>query len=238
MKKYIKSNSYDETFVNKHIMGPNPLYLLEEICNHMTITPDMKILDLGCGMGLTSIFLAKEYGATVYATDLWIKPTENLERIRQFGLEDKVIPIYADANALPYAEDYFDAVVAIDSYHYFAYNNDYFTNVLSKLLKKNAQIGIAVPGLTHEVDGLPKYFDGIWAGDGFDTFGTLESWKDIFGKSNLVDIVSSGEIEKAREMWYHWGKIARERLNFNDDDILDADEDKLLTLIYLVAKMK
>ena len=43
-------------------MGPNPLWLLEELCEHMNLTPGMKILDMGCGKGLTSVFLAKEYG--------------------------------------------------------------------------------------------------------------------------------------------------------------------------------
>ena len=38
----------------------------------------MKILDLGCGKGLTSIFLAKEFGVQVYATDLWITAAEIL----------------------------------------------------------------------------------------------------------------------------------------------------------------
>jgi cyclopropane fatty-acyl-phospholipid synthase-like methyltransferase len=29
----------------------------------------MKILDLGCGMGLSAFYLAQEYGADVFATD-------------------------------------------------------------------------------------------------------------------------------------------------------------------------
>lgn len=47
----------------------------------------MKILDLGCGKGLTSIFLAKEFGVQVYATDLWITAAENFERFKSSGLK-------------------------------------------------------------------------------------------------------------------------------------------------------
>jgi cyclopropane fatty-acyl-phospholipid synthase-like methyltransferase len=60
-------------------MGPNPLQLAEELCTNMKLSPGMKVLDMGCGKGLTSIFFAKEFGVTVFANDPWIDPTENLE---------------------------------------------------------------------------------------------------------------------------------------------------------------
>ena len=69
-------------------MGPNSLKMLEELTCGMDLKPGMKVLDLGCGKGLTSIFLAKEFGVTVYATDLWIGATENYERFKDLGLAD------------------------------------------------------------------------------------------------------------------------------------------------------
>lgn len=69
---YKRSNKYDMEFSKTNMMGPNCLKIIEELTNKMEITPNMKILDLGCGTGLTSIYLAKEFGATVFATDLWI----------------------------------------------------------------------------------------------------------------------------------------------------------------------
>ena len=42
-------------------------------------------LDLGCGKGLSSIFLAREFGVEVWAADLWIKPTENYKRFIEAG---------------------------------------------------------------------------------------------------------------------------------------------------------
>ncbi|WP_181454730.1 SAM-dependent methyltransferase [Paenibacillus dendritiformis] len=60
--------------------GSAPLWLLEELCDHMELSPGMKVLDMGCGKGLPSVFLAKEYGVTVFANDLWISATENLRR--------------------------------------------------------------------------------------------------------------------------------------------------------------
>ena len=35
-------------------MGPNPLWLLEELCQHLDLRLGMKGLNMGCGKGLTS----------------------------------------------------------------------------------------------------------------------------------------------------------------------------------------
>src|SRR5918997_725017 len=79
----------------------------------------MGVLDLGCGRATSSIFLAREFGVQVWATDLWIGASENSLRIRDAGLEDRVFPLHADARSLPYAGEYFDAIVSLDSYPYY-----------------------------------------------------------------------------------------------------------------------
>ena len=67
----------------------------------------------------SSIFLHREFGVQVWAADLWFSPAENLERIRDAGAEAGVFPIRADARALPFATEFFDAVVSIDSFVYY-----------------------------------------------------------------------------------------------------------------------
>lgn len=44
------------------------------------------VCDLGSGQGLTSVFLAKEYGLKVYATDLWSNSEENRRFFDAYGL--------------------------------------------------------------------------------------------------------------------------------------------------------
>ncbi|MBB3731832.1 SAM-dependent methyltransferase [Nonomuraea dietziae] len=55
-------------------MGPNPLWLLEDLSADLGLKPGMRVLDLGSGMGATSVFLAREFGVEVVAADLWIVP--------------------------------------------------------------------------------------------------------------------------------------------------------------------
>jgi len=109
MKQYPKTAKYDASWIEQNWMGPNPLWLLEDLCERMDLHPGMKVLDMGCGKGLTSVFLAKEYGVTVFANDLWISATDNLRRFEEAGASGKVFPIHAEAHALPYAEGFFDA---------------------------------------------------------------------------------------------------------------------------------
>ncbi len=240
MYNHTKSDKYDKNFVLNNIMGPNPMYLLEEMCDYLNLRPGMRVLDLGCGKGLTSIFLAKEYGVTVFATDLWITATENYDRFKQMGPDDKIIPIHADANALPFADEYFDAAVAVDSYHYFGANETYLP-VFAKLVKKGGSLGIACPGLTRDVGGvIPESIRTYWQADedDFKTFQTAEWWKSCWQNSGLVDVTRCAEVEDAREIWYEWARVAREKYNFNDDLILDADTSRLLTLFFMTAVKK
>ena len=49
---------------------------------------------------MTSIFLAREFGARVWATELWIAASDNQRRIEAAGREDFVTPIHAEAHAM------------------------------------------------------------------------------------------------------------------------------------------
>ena len=55
-----RSNQYDPQWIIAYQMGLNPLWLTEWLCEKMPLTPGMRVLDLDCGKGLSSIFLAKE----------------------------------------------------------------------------------------------------------------------------------------------------------------------------------
>jgi cyclopropane fatty-acyl-phospholipid synthase-like methyltransferase len=85
--------------------GANSLWLTERLTTALDLRPGMRVLDLGCGRASSSIFLHREFGAQVWATDLWISASENMQRIRDVGVENGVFPLHADARALPFAPD-------------------------------------------------------------------------------------------------------------------------------------
>jgi len=114
----------------------------------------MRVLDLGCGRAASSIFLRREFGVQVWATDLWFSVSENIQRIRDASVEDGVFPIHADARSLPFATEFFDAVVCIDSFCYYG-TDDLYLNYLAGFVKPGGQIGIAGAGLVQEIEGPP-----------------------------------------------------------------------------------
>jgi len=247
MKRYIKTEKYDSNWIEENWMGPNPLWLLEDLCDHLDLHPGMKVLDMGCGKGLTSIYLAKEYGVTVFANDLWISATDNLHRFEEAQVSDKVFPIHAEAHALPYAEGFFDAALAIDCYHYFGTSESYFVDIFSKLVKPGGQLGIVVPGLSREFEkGYPETLKDIWMPE-FNTFHSNKWWRSLWEKTGLCEIISCYDIEDSKAMWQRWADWSVDNFvkvfggNGEDDGTLDmkllkADTDNNLSFIALAAR--
>ena len=124
-ERFPRSAGYDAEWQRGCAMGPNPLWLTEWLHEAMDREPGMRVFDLGCGRASSSIFLARELGVRVWATDLWIAADENWTRICDAGLRNEVTPIHANARSLPYAKGFFDAIVAIDSYIYFCTDDLY-----------------------------------------------------------------------------------------------------------------
>src|SRR5947209_18200633 len=112
----------------------------------------MLVLNLCCGRSLSSIFLHLECGVQVWAVDLWFSPSENLQRVRDAGALDGVFPLRADARALPFAAEFFDAIVSIDSFVYYG-TDDLFLTSLARYVKPGGLVAIAGAGLVREIDG-------------------------------------------------------------------------------------
>ena len=110
--------------------GANSLWLTEWLSTGLRLQPGMRVLDLGCGRAASSIFLHREFGVEVWATDLWFSASENQKRIRDAAVEDGVLAIHADARSLPFADEFFDAIVSIDSFFYYG-TDDLYLNYLA-----------------------------------------------------------------------------------------------------------
>ena len=229
MTKYIKTSKYDKSFIDENMMGPNAMVILEELVENIPLKKGMRVLDLGCGRVLTSIFLAKEYGVQVFAVDLWIPASENYKLIKEMGLEDLVIPIHSDANELPFAEDYFDAVISVDSYYYFGNNDTYFKEKLKPLLKKDAIVAIAFPGIVNEIEGnVPKEMEPFWNEEVISTFHSIPWWTKKF--EHELNNFSIFEMDCFEQAWNDWLSTDNSYA-IEDRPMLKANDGKYMNII-------
>ena len=88
-ERFPRSTKYNPEWVLASTSGSaNALWITEWLAAAIALRPGLRVLDLGCGRAVSSIFLHREFGVQVWATDLWFDVSENLRRIRDAGAED------------------------------------------------------------------------------------------------------------------------------------------------------
>ena len=210
--KYPKSEKYMGNDYMKYIMGPNPLKLCEELLAEHRIPAGARVMDLGSGEGLTSAFLAKEYGFTVYAADLWSEPESHYPLFEQFGLSrDQCIPVKADANDLPFEREFFDSVVCVDSYNYFGRDPAYLDEKLLPFVKSGGWIYAAVTGMKQDChDNIPEVLLRSWNAEQLDYIHDAQWWRNMVSQSRDCEVVSVHEMQSNAEVWADWLKQENE----------------------------
>lgn len=237
--KYIRSEKYETKLILEKIMGPNPIKLQEELLENHRIPQGATVMDLGCGQGVTSVFLAREYGFRVFATDLWCNPTENKQFFDQMELNtEQIIPIYADATALPFAEEFFDAVISTDSYHYFGRDPGYLGKHLLPFVKHGGCLYIAIPGLKKDRhENLPSELLLSWTPEQLDTIHDVSYWTDLVSQTEGMDILSIHEMESNEEVWNDWLACDNEYAR-GDRKTMKAGGGRYLNFIAIILQRK
>lgn len=208
-----KALRYAPDWVRKHSMGENVLFNLESLTKSLQLQPGMRVLDLGCGKAISSIFLAKEFGVTVYAVDEAVSASDNYQRICSAGCSGQVVPLEADARALPFAEEFFDAVIVVDSYTYFGTDEKYLPYIC-RFIKPDGYIAIVDVCFTQEVESLEQVPDFLRAD--YQSYWyfihTIGWWRRLWEKTGLVCIAAAAELEEAGLVREHYIK------DFEDKD--------------------
>ena len=222
------------------MMGPNGIRQAEELASHFAITKDMLILDLGSGMGLSSLYLVQEYGAFVFATDLYIDPTENYERFQSLGIADNIVPMMIDATQpLPFAERYFDVIFSVGAYNIFGDNEEMLPKLIP-YVKKGGYIAVAFPGLKFEFgDNVPPEMQEFWdVPEVAQTVRGIEWWKDLFSKAKGIEIVNISEMACHDIAWEEYLKsidpCGEDKWTL---DMMAAEAGKYFNTIQLIAKV-
>ena len=197
---------YRPYFTKDYLMGPNSLRVLQELLekNPCSLGSDSLILDLGCGTGLTSFALCAETGARILANDLWISGEENAARFAAWGVGDRITPIHENADNLRFPAEHFDAIVSIDSYHYFAGKEGYFQQKILPFLKPGGVALFGVPGIREEFDAQTEALLSPWLGEEAYMFRSPRQWRTLLGEHPDMESVEVTELRCFEPAWQDW----------------------------------
>jgi SAM-dependent methyltransferase len=234
-KRFPRSAKYNPDWVLASISGAaNPLWLSEWLAAAMELQPGMRVLDLGCGRAASSIFLRREFGAEIWATDLWFSASENMQRIRDAGVEDGVFPIHANARSMPFAAEFFDAILCIDSFPYFG-TDDLYLNYLAHFVKPGGRVGIAGAGLMQEVDAPPPEHLLEWWTQDLWCLHSANWWRHHWDRTGIIDVEVGDTMPDGWQFWLDWHKkVAPD--NHCEIEALEADQGRYLGYVRLVGR--
>lgn len=237
--RFPRSQAYHPDWVRENASGgANSLWLTEWLASALDLQPGMRVLDLGCGRACSSIFLAREYSVTVWATDLWFSPSENWQRIRDAGVEQSVFPIHSDARSLPFAAEFFDAIVSIDAIPYFG-TDDHFLSSLARFVKPGVQIGIALAGFVGEIEGeVPAHLaEWLAAEPSLRSMHSAGWWQRHWQRSGVVDVERADSLPEGWKLWREWLRTVAPE-NLTEIQSLESDEGRYLTYNRVVARRR
>jgi len=234
-ERFPRSAKYHPEWVLASVSGAaNALWLCEWLAEALQLRPGMRVLDLGCRRAVSSIFLRREFGVQVWATDLWFSALENMQRIRDASVEDGVFPIHANARSLPFAVEFFDAVVSIDSFIYYG-TDDLYLNYIAQFAKPGSPIGIAGAGLTQEFEGpLPEHLREWWTPDLW-CLHSANWWRRHWERTGILTVELDDTMPDGWQLWLDWHKVIAPE-NHVEIKALEADRGRYLGYVRVVGR--
>jgi len=184
--------------VHEALAGQGGLFLASDMAKLLSLRPGMRVLDLGCGAAVTSVFLARTFGVTVYAVDAEF-PSEVVNRIRTAGMEDLVFPVHSDARSLPFAPGFFDAVFSMNAFFYFG-TDDFYPSYLLQFLKTGGNIVIGSPCYRDEITSdTPEDF--LLEFPACLAVHSPAWWRNHFERTRSVRVLHSSLHPRGAEFW-------------------------------------
>ena len=193
--KYPLTATYEYQWTKENSLGSNAVLLAESLSRVMDLKPGMRVMDMGCGKAVSSIFLAKEFGVTVFAVDLWNNVSDNWKRICEASVQDLVIPIKADVHNLPFADNFFNAIVCINSFNFYGASEIFLCEYVANILRADGQFGLAFYGPIHDFDGtIPEGRKHDWYTFNH-IFKSINWHRRHFEKTTLFNVEMADDLE-------------------------------------------
>jgi len=200
----------------------NIYYHLQSLKPILELGSNVRVLELGCGIGYDTTFLLKK-GQTVVATDIAIgQVLEAKKELVKKGLVKNAHFYAADAERIPFADESFNATLITAALHHLEHPAKALSE-MKRCTKKGGIIIIAMEPNRYEWLGIIGYGFTIFKKITFFLFGkkifkkTLnrtENWREpnierTFSKKEILDLIKEAGLyhEKIMGIWFTCGFI-------------------------------
>lgn len=194
--------SRDEVYDGGNGMAPGGLLLADQLASELALKPGDKVLDLGCGRGQSSIFLASKFQAQVISLDLWIGSEERRRKAAEWGVDTAITAFQGDIRrGLPIERESLDAIFCMQAFHCFG-TQPWVLKYLTTLLKPGGRIGIAQGCFRQETSALPAVFADTsgWNVE-YHTYHSPGWWRNHFDSNDQLEVLLAREVADGDVMW-------------------------------------
>ena len=168
----------------KHV---GALQATQELATECHVGPDSCVLVVGCGVGVTPCYLAKQHGCRVVGIDLSQRMVDRSnERAKKKGVQDLVEFRQADAQELPFEDSLFDAVMC-ESVNAFVPDRRKAAREYVRVVKPGAYVGLNE--CVWVEPPLPGMADYMWRMMGAEFFPSHEGWKALLEECGLSEVI-------------------------------------------------
>lgn len=180
---YFELQAYIGT--TKHMGGLETTKALIALCH---IGKDSCILEIGCGVGATACYLAKQYGCCVVGVDSRESMiARSNERAQEEGVADRVEFRVADAQDLPFEDALFDVVIA-ESVLTFIKDKPRALSECTRVVKPGGRVGLNEE-LWFQIPPVSMVEQARLIWDIKPDIPTLEDWRGLLEGARLHDVV-------------------------------------------------
>lgn len=198
LSAYPELAGYDRAAVHAGLAGQGGLFFASDMAKLLSLKPGMRVLDLGCGEGATSVFLAKEFGVAVSAVDEDV-PDSLVQRAAAAGVGHLVTPVRADARKLGFDPGSFDVIFTMNSLFYFG-TDDLYPSYLLGFLKQGGELVIGSPCYRSELaDDAPEEF--LLEFPACLAVHSPQWWRRHFEKTRAAEVTHSALHPRGVEFW-------------------------------------
>lgn len=172
--------------MTKHMGGDAVTDELIDLCH---IQPGQRVLDVGCGVGFSSCYIAEQTQTQLVGVDL--RP-DMVARAREYaaeaGLPDRVTFRVADAQALPFSDASFDAVMC-ESVLTFVPNRARALREFVRVTKPGGYVGFTEGIWVDEPSPEMMAFLADYTGPEANLM-TSDGWERLLNESGLTDTIT------------------------------------------------